>query len=425
MKRMKSTIMAFALCALCAGANAQTVTASDVEALPGETVAFVLNLTGGKADTYTAMQFDVQFPATGFTTTGKYSVSELWPNATAIVGTVDAEGTATIPVASSEAIGEADVEGLLAVSFTVGSDVAFGEYDVTLTNLWLGYGTSSKDYLDDVTFKVKVVERHTVVLDEDATTAPSEAAGVNVRVVRTIGAGNWSTICLPFAMTSAQTKEAFGDDVQIADFTGCEATYDDAEENIVALKVNFEDVAEMEANHPYIIKVGSDMTEFSVNGVDIAPTDELSVDRDEDRYKRNGKWYYDYNSFVGTYEAGTEIPESSLFLSGNKFWYSTGKTTTKAFRGYFAFYMVLSDITAAEARISLWIDGGMTTGVNEELRMKNEEGLARRSEGESQFATAVIYDLQGRRMESSTSNSQRSILKKGLYVKDGKKIIIK
>lgn len=403
MKQMKTTFLSLALCALCTGATAQTVTVADVEALPGETVAFTLNLTGGKANTYTAMQFDAHFPATGFATTGKYSVSELWENATATIGAVDADGVATIPVASSESISAADVEGLLSVSFTVGSDVAIDEYDVTLKNLWFGYGTSSKDYLDDVNFKVKVVAAHTVVLDENSTTAPSEATGVNVRVLRTISAGNWSSICLPFAMTEAQTKTAFGDDVQIADFTGCEATYDEATgENIVALKVNFDNVTAMEANHPYIIKVGSDVTEFSVEGVDVTPSDELSVDRDEDKYKRNGKWYYDYNSFIGTYEAETEIPENSLFLSSNKFWYSTGLTKTKAFRGYFAFYMVLSDISSAEARISMWFDDGEATGI--------------KSIDDLRFGTSGCYDLQGRNVEYPT---------KGIYVKDGRKIIIK
>ena len=401
---MKTTILSLALCALCAGATAQTVTVADVEALPGETVAFTLNLTGGKAGTYTAMQFDAHFPATGFATTGKYSVSELWENATATIGAVDANGVATIPVASSESISAADVEGLLSVSFTVGSDVAIDEYDVTLKNLWFGYGTSSKDYLDDVSFKVKVVAAHTIVLDENSTTAPSEAAGVNVRVLRTISAGNWSSICLPFAMTEAQTKTAFGDDVQIADFTGCEATYDEATgENIIALKVDFDNVTAMEANHPYIIKVGSDVAEFSVEDVDVAPSDELSVDRDEDKYKRNGKWYYDYNSFIGTYEAGTEIPESALFLSDNKFWYSVGKTTTKAFRGYFAFYMVLSDVSTAEARISMGFGDSETTGISSNSRETINNNR--------------YYDLQGRRV-----NGQ---LKNGLYIRDGRKVIIK
>ena len=402
MKQMKSTILSLALCALCARATAQTVTVADVEALPGETVAFTLNLTGGKANTYTAMQFDAYFPATGFTTTGKYSVSELWENATATIGAINADGVVTIPVASSDRISLADVEGLLSVSFTVGSDVAIGEYDVTLKNMWFGYGTKDKDYTDDVNFKVKVVAAHTVVLDENSITAPSEATGVNVRVLRTISAGNWSSICLPFDMTEAQTKAVFGDDVQIADFTGCEATYDEATgENIIALKVNFDNVTAMEANHPYIIKVGSDMTEFNVEGVDITPSDELSVDRDEDKYKRNGKWYYDYNSFIGTYKAETEIPENSLFLSGNKFWYSTGLTKTKAFRGYFSFYLVLSDVSTAEARISMWLgDGNEAEGIKETSNLKSQ--------------SSNLYDLQGRRVVKP---------RKGLYIQNGRKVI--
>lgn len=243
-------------------------------------------------------------------------------------------------------------------------------------------------------------------LDEDNTdpNAIEAATDVNVTVKRTIKANQWSTICLPFAMTETQTKAAFGDDVQIADFTGCEATYDEATgENIVALKLNFDNVTAMDANHPYIIKVGSDVAEFSVEGVDITPSDELSVDRDEDKYKRNGRWYYDYNSFIGTYEAGTEIPENALFLSGNKFWYSVGKTTTKAFRGYFLFYMVLSDVVTADTRISLWFDDDETTGISN-VRGKKDN------------VRCEVYDLLGRRIENPT---------KGLYIRNGRKEVVK
>lgn len=272
----------------------------------------------------------------------------------------------------------------------------------TLHNIKLGQTNETSINLADVDFEIEIVEDVTI-LDETSTTVPETAMGVNVRVLRTISADNWSSICLPFAMTEAQTKAAFGDDVQIADFTGCEATYDEATgENIVALKVNFENVTAMEANHPYIIKVGSDVAEFSVEGVDITPSEELSVDRDEDKYKRNGKWYYDYNSFIGTYEAGTKIPENALFLSGNKFWYSVGKTTSKAFRGYFAFYMVLSDVSTAEARISMWLGEGETTGV--------------KSIDDLRFGVSGCYDLQGRSVEHPA---------KGIYVKDGRKVIIK
>jgi hypothetical protein len=48
------------------------------------------------------------------------------------------------------------------------------------------------------------------------------------------------------------------------------------------------------------------------------------------------------------------------------------------------------------------------TGINEELRMKNE-------------ATARVYDLQGRRI----STMRKETLKKGVYVKRGKKVVVK
>lgn len=392
MKTTKTTIIALALFAFCTGGKAQTVTVADVEALPGETVSFTLDLTGGKADTYTAMQFDAQFPVTGFSTTGKYKVSELWENATATVGAVNAEGIATIPVASSESISAADVEGLFTVSFTVDGGVALGNYDVTLKNLWFGYGTSSKDYLDDVTFTVHVVSAHSIVLDENSTTAPEAAEGVNVKVKRTINAGNWSTICLPFAMTEEQVKTAFGNDVQLAEFTGYKAT-EDGEGNVVEIKVNFSDATAIAANHPCLIKVSESVSEFTLDGVDIDPEDEPTVAT----VKRTKK---QWSEMIGTY-AATTIEDQMLFLSGNKFWYSTGSSKIKGYRAWFDFYDVLTEVESSSARVSMFFDE-VITDINKVSEKKSN-------------MSGAIFDLQGRRVNKPVQ---------GIFIKDGKKIII-
>ena len=387
---MKTTIITLALFVFCMGAKAQTVTVADVEALPGETVAFTMDLTGGRANTYTAMQFDAQFPVTGFSTTGKYTVSELWENATATVGAVNVDGIATIPVASSESISASDVEGLFSVSFTVDNNVAVGNYEVTLKNLWFGYGTSSKDYLDNVTFTVHVVEVHSVVLDENSAIAPEDAVGVNVTVKRTIKAGDWSTICLPFAMTEEQCEAAFGNDVALADFSSWSSEEDD-DGNIIKLEIGFTDVTEIEANHPYIIKVGEDISEFSVDGVDIEVEEEPTV--------QVGKKKADRGYFTGTYIANTIVPENNLFLSGNHFWYSAGTTQMKAFRGYFELADVLTDVEEAGARIVVNIDEN-PTGIISVNKIKGDSN--------------VYYDLTGRRIDK---------LRKGeIYIIDGKKV---
>ena len=105
----KILFLVTALLAIVQQSSAETdpvpvITVADVEAVPGETVAFSLNLTGGKADLYKSLQFDVQFPATGFSTTGDYTVADEWPHASAIIGDVDESGLARVPFASADAI---------------------------------------------------------------------------------------------------------------------------------------------------------------------------------------------------------------------------------------------------------------------------------------------------------------------------------
>ncbi len=61
------------------------------------------------------------------------------------------------------------------------------------------------------------------------------------------------------------------------------------------------------------------------------------------------------------------------------------------------------------------LDGGETTGISEELRVKSEES-----------ATATEwYTLDGRKVQTSNLKSQTSNLKKGLYIVNGRKVVIK
>ena len=373
---------------LCGKASAQTVTVDDVDALPGETVSFVLNLHGGKANTYTSLQFDATFPE-GFATTGNYTISPLWKNASATVGDV-IDGYATIPVSSADEITGTDVEGLLSVEFKVAENVALGDYDVTLSKITFGYGFVDKDIAPDVTFTVHVT--NTVVLDENATTPPKARENVGVRVKRTIKANEWSTICLPFAMSEAQCHAAFGDDVQLADFTGYDTTEEG--ENIVGITVNFRDATAIEANHPYIIKVSAPVSEFMVENVDVVPEEEPTVAA-VTRTKRQ------WSEMKGTYMPMT-LENQMLFLSENKFWYSAGLTRMKAFRAYFDFYDVLTDVDSANARVAFsFDDGDGTTGIREK---------------EAHGQTGKTFSLQGLSVQH---------MKKGFYIRGGKKLIVK
>ena len=242
------------------------------------------------------------------------------------------------------------------------------------------------------------------VLDETSTVVPEPASGVNVRVKRTINAGEWSTICLPFAMTAEQVKTAFGEGVELADFNGINATYADDETTVTDIKVKFNTVSAIEANHPYIIKVAAPISEFTVDDVDIIVEETPSVDKDEYRTGSGTKkdpYVYLYNSFVGSYVNQTVVPDMCLFLSDNKFWYSAGATKMEGFRAYFDFYDVLAEVEGAGARISMLFDD--PTSIKATLMSKEQ-------------MTDKIFNMNGQLVTTP---------RKGVYIMNGKKMVVK
>ena len=398
MKRMIMSLMAAT--ALCGAAQAQTLRVADVEALPGETVSFALTIDveGGA---YSGFQFQMQFPTEGFTLVDA-TASTAWAGGSLGVGDLDASGEANgsgISL-SDTAIPDGEQE-IGTVRFTVADGTAVGDYPVTISGFNFLDGTNYTP-VDDVTFTVHVVSVHSVVLDETSTTAPVASNGaVNVRVKRTVKAGEWSTLCLPFAMTEAQVAEAFGSDVQIGDFNGY--TFDDEAGTIT---VSFTTATAIEANHPYIIKVGQAVSEFAVDGVSIDPEEEPTVNKGTSRKPK---------AIVGTYAAGTVIENGCLFLSAGQFWYSTGKTKMKAFRAYFDFFDLLPDFEDNYAESRIGMSFGDATAIGDASRL-NDSG---------ETINDKVYELQGRHVYNSDFTVQKTQLTKGLYIKGGKKTVNK
>lgn len=393
MKRLMISMLALLLTG--GIATAQSLSVADVEALPGETVTVPIDLVGGKDATYTAFQFKTATAEAGITTVDCAPSAE-WKKATGVAADINTDFYTNF--SSSEAIVSGNTKGLVTVDFKVDASVALGTYEVTIKDGYFGYGTiddSKRDNLADVTFKVNVVSAHSVILDELSTVAPVAATGVNVTVKRTIKADELSTIVLPFAMTGDQVKAAFGADVALYDFAGYE-TEEDVDENIIGISIKFNtlDVAAgMEANHPYVIKVKADVTSFTVEGVDIDPEDDPTVAA----IKRTKK---QWSELVGTYVANTKLEATNIFLSENKFWYSTGLTKMKAFRAYFDFYDVITEIEDAYAPIKVRFDFDATA----------IDAIAT-----GKGAVEGTFDMNGRKIEG---------VQRGLNIVDGKKVYV-
>lgn len=230
------------------------------------------------------------------------------------------------------------------------------------------------------------------VLDETSTIAPVAASGVNVLIKRTINADQWSTICLPFTMSEAQVKVVFGNDVELGDFSSWSSEKNGGGE-IVAITMGFTPTTAIEANHPYIIKVTSTITEFTVDGV--------NIEVENNPTKQVGTTDANKGYFIGTYVANTSVPKNDLFINNNKFWYSKGNTKTKAFRGYFELADVLSSVEDTSAPVFITFDSN-TTGIQD----SNLDTIT----------DNTYFNLKGQRVESPN---------KGLYIINNKKVVVK
>jgi hypothetical protein len=218
-----------------------------------------------------------------------------------------------------------------------------------------------------------------VTIDEDQPISFSEEVeNANITLKRTFNAGKWNTIALPFDLSDAETKAAFGSDAKVATFSETPNVegYNDSE-------ISFEIApdAAITANEPVLLKTSTEETTFTFKGKTI----------EAGEAKIEGVNF----DFVGTYAASTTIAEKDYFISNDKLWRSTGNTTIKGTRAY------LKGKTA-DARIAEFSIGeGETTGISTIATQK---------------ADNAAYDMQGRRVET---------LKKGIYVVNGKKVVVK
>ena len=280
MKKIMFSIMALA--AISTGVMSQNALTVDDILLPQSGQAtLTVNYQFDAADTYASYQFNLELPS------DLEFVMEEGTNAEYVEGECHNGHTVTANLN----------EGLLKVTGLSGGKTLIGTSGILLqftikpktSGLTIGheYSCSIKDIVlatkdaeqikpDDSNFKVTISQY--TILEETSTTAPTAQSNVDVLVRRTSKANEWSTICLPFAMTAEQVKTAFGDDVVLKDFNGYTTT-EDNDENIVAIEVKFKavDPVVIEDNHPYVIKVSSAISEFTVNDVDIAPENKPTV----------------------------------------------------------------------------------------------------------------------------------------------------
>ena len=224
-------------------------------------------------------------------------------------------------------------------------------------------------------------------LDEAADNSPvlakKDGQQTNVTLTRTLQTGGWNTFAVPFNLDTPAgwtVKE-----LSSASFTDG------------LLTLNFTDAASIEAGKPYLVKVSETVQNPVFNGVTISST-----------AMNTETTYADFVPVMKpTFLTGED--KTVLFVAGgNTLTYPRADGNINGFRAYFQ----LKGDAATARTFRMDFGAGETTGIRE-----MEDGKRKMENGS--------YDLQGRRVESSIFNSQSSILKKGVYIVNGKKRVVK
>ena len=382
--------------------SADNITAEDVNVLPGKTVQLAINMNSSDR-AYTAFQFELELPV-GISVTEVLKSDRIPSSADYVLtwskvdnGDVNTYGFVGVDMSQSRAEITGTTGTILTLTLSAAETIEVGaSLQAKLKNITMQLVEGSKTYtFSDWQFAINISDPW-VTLDENSTTLPEASDGeTEIKVKRTIKANQWNTICFPFAMTEAQVYEAFGEDVQVANFESYEVLDD-----LTGINVVFGDAGlgqwGLMANYPYIIKTSKDLTEFIVTSR-IEPDEDYAYTEYAEGRGPNKKVY---GTFYGTLKAGGKVPANCLFLNGGDFWYSTGQSNIKAFRGYFDFVDGLASLENAASNAKMVFRGETTDIKDVTVETANDD----------------MYDLQGGRIVNPD---------KGIYIKNGKKVVIK
>lgn len=212
--------------------------------------------------------------------------------------------------------------------------------------------------------------------------------GKTVTAVRTLYPGEWNTICLPFAMTTAEQKEQFGEDAKVVYLNGNEKG-----DKLVFIN----NKSAMSAGCPYLVKVGEGKAQFKMT------KEATALNYNETLRSRNNGTY----TFQGVFQPAELDVATSAFLGSNNTLMrpEEGKNKMYGLRAYFK----VPAQTSVESIVlyGLGTNGNGTTGIDNVENQVNDNA-------------AKIYTLAG--VYVGTDASQ---LAKGVYIKNGKKFIVK
>lgn len=256
--------------------------------------------------------------------------------------------------------------------------------DVVFTN-------SKQARATNIIVTVEVPKAKNYTLDETKTDNVIETyENANVTLQRTLSKDYWNTFCVPFALDAEQVTQYFGEGTQLRTYEG------NCNNNIVY----FATVDNIEAGKPYIMKPGNAVvTNPTFEGVSMVATglDENGNPQavgDASTVQMKGI----YNQIL------LKTDKTELFLGDNDlFYYPIDDIDARTIGGLRAYFIVPQGTDIKKLRANL---DGTPTSLNTIF--------------DTEESNAPVYNLQGQ----CVGNSLRA-LKSGIYIQNGKKVVVK
>ena len=201
-------------------------------------------------------------------------------------------------------------------------------------------------------------------------------------------------------MTEQQVRNAFGEDARIAEFKKVEES---GKKDVALFGMHYYQL--ITAGKPCLIKLSqvNENDTYTIKGVTIDAEQALTIADSNKKF-----------DFVGTY-APTTMPVNSHFLGSNdgKLYYITADKDISGLKAFF------KPVSTSNAKLSIAFNStdndfdNNTTGI-EAIKDYTEQDAANSS------ANKGIYNINGQFMGTNPA-----ILPQGIYVKNGKKFIVK
>ena len=222
----------------------------------------------------------------------------------------------------------------------------------------------------------------------------------NVTLNRSFGSGKWYSVVLPFSVSQKQMKSVFGKDVKVLHYNDVTGSTLNLTEHYYQMIVG---------GTPVLVKPSQEVKNPVFNNVTLTSKEVVAIENSD--FKCTGSWdnvdYPKYSYFINAKDSKFYLYDPTKVAAGTK------APHAGAFR---AWIISTSPNPAAAAKLTMRING-----VEDDDETTAIWNAVIGNDDNAEIASKGIYSVSGQKMNTTDTRS----LPKGIYIVNGKKVIVK